>query len=67
VTVKNITLKVEYIDANGKYREFSRRIDQRLSPGEQGATGTGIRDIPDNNELGKRVRLSVAGAIIQDD
>ena len=62
VTVKNITLKLEYIDANGKYREYSRSIDQRLKPGEQSTTRTGIRDIQDNNDLGRRVRVTVASA-----
>jgi predicted Zn-dependent protease len=66
VTVKNITLKVEYIDANGKLREFTRTIDQPLEPGEQSATRTGIRDITDTNELDRRVRVTVTGAKIHD-
>jgi len=66
VTVKNITLKVEHIDTSGKYREFSRSIDQRLGPGEQSAVGTGIRDIPDMNELDRRVRVTVVGAKTQE-
>jgi len=66
VTVRNITLKVEYIDDNGKLREFSRKIDQRLKPGEQGSVGTGIRDIADNNELIRRVRVTVMAAKIQE-
>ena len=66
VTVKNITLKVEYVDTNGKLREFTRRIDQQLQPGEQSAVGTGIRDIPDSNELDRRVRVTVVGAKIHD-
>lgn len=64
VTVKKITLKVEYIDANGKYREFTRKIDQRLQPGEQAATRTGIQDIANTDELGRRVRVTVAAATI---
>ena len=66
VTVKNITLKVEYIDANGKLREFTRTIDQHLEPGGQSATRTGIRDITDTNELDRRVRVTVIGAKIHD-
>jgi len=66
VTVRNVTLMVEYIDSNGKYREFSRRIDQAMDPGEQGQVSTGISDIPDPNELGRRVRLTVTGAMVQD-
>jgi hypothetical protein len=62
VKVKNITLKVEYIDADGKRREYSKRIDQRLAPGEQASTGTRIRDITDANELARRVRVTVTGA-----
>ena len=62
VTIKNITLKVEYIDGNGKFREFSRKVDRRLSPGEQDAVRIGIRDIADDNELAKRVRVTVVGA-----
>ena len=62
VKVKNIALRVEYIDANGKRREYSKRIDQRLAPGEQATTGTRIRDITDTNELARRVRVSVTGA-----
>ena len=66
VAVRNITLKLEYIDDSGKYREFSRAIGQRLEPGEEAATGTGIRDIPDANELGRRVRVTVVAAEVQE-
>lgn len=66
VVVRNIKLKVEYIDANEKYREYSYIIKQRLRPGEQAATGTGIRDIADANELGRRVRVTVVGAGVVD-
>ncbi len=62
VKVKNIALRVEYIDADGKRREYSKRIDQRLAPGEQAATGTRIRDIADTNDLARRVRVTVTGA-----
>ena len=62
VKVKNIALRVEYIDANGKRREYSRGIDQRLSPGEQATTATRIRDIADTDELARRVRVTVTGA-----
>jgi len=62
VTVRNITLKVEYVDANGKFREFSRSLNQRLAPGEQSAVGTEIRDITDTNDLARRVRVTVVGA-----
>ncbi len=66
VTVKNITLKVEHIDVNGKLREFSRSIERRLEPGQQDTVGTGIQDIPDTSELGRRVRVTVVAATIQE-
>jgi predicted Zn-dependent protease len=66
VTVKNITLRVEYIDDNGKKREFSQDVGERLSPGEQTAMNTRIRDIQDVNELAKRVRVTVVGAKVVD-
>ena len=66
VTVKNITLKVEHIDVNGKLREFSRSIERRLEPGQQDTVGTGIQDIPDTSELGRRVRVTVVAAKIQE-
>jgi len=62
VKVKNITLRVEYIDGNGKIREFSQDVGQRLDPGEQTAMNTRIRDIADVNELARRVRVTVVGA-----
>ena len=62
VPVKNIVLRVEYIDANAKYRDFSVSLSQRLAPGEQAATRTKIRDIVDANDLARRVRLTVTGA-----
>ena len=62
VKVKNVALRVEYIDADGKRREYSKRIDQRLAPGEQAATGTRIREIADASELARRVRVTVTGA-----
>ena len=65
VAVRNITLKLEYIGDDGKYREFSRTIGQRLEPGEQAATGTGIRDIPDTDALDRRVRVTVVAAEVR--
>jgi predicted Zn-dependent protease len=62
VTVKNITLKVEYIDANGKYRDYQQSIDQKLATGEQTAVATNIDNIADTNELARRVRVSVVAA-----
>jgi len=66
VAVKNVTLKVEYIDSDGKVREFSRKFKEQLDPGEQSSVGTGIRDISDANELARRVRVTVVGATIQE-
>jgi predicted Zn-dependent protease len=67
VKVKSIRLKVEHIDQSGTYREFQQEIGQRLDPGEQAAETTRIRDIPDTNELGRRVRLTVVGAQLAED
>ncbi len=62
VTVKNITLRVEYIDANGKIRDYRQSIDQQLASGEQTVVATKIGDISDTNELARRVRVTVVGA-----
>lgn len=62
VTVSDITLKVEYINAKGKLSQFSLGIPGVLNPGEQTAAATEIRDIADDNELARRVRVSVVGA-----
>jgi len=66
VVVRDIRLKVEYIDANEKYREYAYTIKQHLAPGEQATTGTRINDIADTNELGRRVRVTVVGARVVD-
>lgn len=62
VTVRNIKLKVEYIDASGKYREYQLSIDQKLVTGEQTAVATNIDNITDANELARRVRVTVVAA-----
>lgn len=64
VAVRAITVKVEYVDANGKVREFTQNIRKTLNPGEQDSKATNIRDISDTNELGKRVRVTVISAKI---
>ncbi len=62
VTVKNITLRVEYIDANGKLRDYQQSVDQQLASGEQTVVATRIDDISNTNELARRVRVTVVGA-----
>jgi len=62
LTVTNIRLKVEYIDASGQLREFSRSIRETLNTGELAAAPTQISDISDVNELTRRVRVTVLSA-----
>jgi predicted Zn-dependent protease len=62
VKVKDIVLKVEYIDQKGKLRESALRISRSLASGEQASETTQIKDIYDVNELARRVRLTVVGA-----
>ena len=64
VAVKAVRLKIEYIDANNKLRQFSINVRGMLAAGEQTAVPTKIRDISDVNELARRVRVTVVGARI---
>ncbi len=66
VTVNSIRLKVEYINANGKLRVFSRSIHGVLGSGEQTAVSTGIRDVADASALARRVRLTVVSAVVSE-
>lgn len=66
VRVNNITLKVEYIDINGKLRQFSQTVFKALNAGEQAAVSTNIRDIRDTDELARRVRVTVLSANVAD-
>ena len=62
VAAKAIRLKVEYIDANDKLRQFTINVRGTLAAGEQTAVPTKIRDISDVNELARRVRVTVVSA-----
>jgi predicted Zn-dependent protease len=62
LTVNAITLKVEYINAQGKLLEFSQNVHGALGSGEQTAVVTRIRGISDTDELARRVRVSVMSA-----
>jgi predicted Zn-dependent protease len=62
VTVKSIRLNVEYIDANGEYRQFPRTINGPLPTGQHTAVATRITGIRNNEELARRVRVTVIGA-----
>ena len=67
VTVNGIGVKVEYINANGQFREFAMNFRKTLGPGEWTALPTKIRDIADANELARRVRVTITGAKIVED
>ena len=67
VRVKDVVLKVEYIDQNGKLRESTQKISRNIAAGEQTSETTQIRDIVDVNELARRVRLTVVGATVAED
>ena len=62
VAVNNIRVKVEYIDSNRQFREFSLRIPGTLEEGQQASVPTKIGDIVDTNDLGRRVRVTVTAA-----
>lgn len=62
VAVKNIRLKVEYIDASREFHEFFLNVRKTLNEGEQASVPTKIRDIADTNDLTRRVRLTVVSA-----
>ena len=62
LTLHNIRLKVEYYDTSGRLQQFLRNVPGTLSPGEQTAIPTNIRDVQDSEELANRVRLTVVSA-----
>jgi len=62
VPVRGIRVKVEYINSNRQLREFSLRVRGTLQEGQQASVPTEIRDIVDNNDLGRRVRVTVTAA-----
>ena len=62
VAVGGIRVKVEYIDTNGKLREFGMTFRQTFETAESAVLPTKIRDIADSNELQRRVRVTVIGA-----
>jgi tetratricopeptide (TPR) repeat protein len=62
VAADSIVLKVDYIDDNGQIRSLSRNVRKMLQPGEQTSVDTGIRGIPDNNQLARRVQVTVISA-----
>ncbi|MBT8073562.1 MAG: hypothetical protein HKP21_07615, partial [Xanthomonadales bacterium] len=62
VAVDSIRVKVEYIDSNRQFREFSLRIPGTLEEGQQTSVPTKIGDIVDTNDLGRRVRVTVTAA-----
>jgi len=64
LTVNNVRMKVEYIDASGQLRQLSMQVQKALKPTEWTAKPSSIRDIPNANELARRVRVSVVGANI---
>jgi len=57
-------LNVEYIDAGGQLRQYALNISKTLAPGEWSAVPTKISDIPDSNQLARRVRVTVVSARI---
>jgi hypothetical protein len=62
VNVRDVRLKVEYIDASGQVRQLSRNIDRTLAPGDQAVVRTGISGISNTTELARRVRVTVLSA-----
>ena len=62
VAVNSIRVKVEYIDSNRQFREFSLRIPGTLEAGQQASVPTKIDDIVNTNDLGRRVRVTVTAA-----
>ena len=62
LTINGIRVKVEYINANGQFRESSINFRKTLGPGEWAALPTKIRDITDAKELSRRVRVTVMSA-----
>ncbi len=62
VAVRNIKLKVEHIDAGGKLHKTSQTVRKALKAGQQTAVATKIRGIADNNDLTRRVRVTVISA-----
>ena len=55
-------MKVEYVDPNGKLREFTMTFNQTFKSGERAALPTKIRNIAGSSELQRRVRVTVIEA-----